>query len=98
MNELKSFRQDTMQELPMFKDIRQVFSEICDKFATQKFNSSLKSTGNRVTFKNDLVAAKLDLAAQSQVNKSKMIMSQPLKNSQRSVNSKSYNQRFVYNL
>ena len=88
MNELSSFRQETSQDLPIFKDIRQRFSEICDKFSNQRLNSSLKSTGNRVTFKNDL-----DSNKNSNQNKSKLIISQPLKNSQRSVNSRTFNER-----
>ena len=54
MNKLKSFRTVLQSDLPMFSDSRQVFMEICDKFANQLMNSSLKSTGNRVTFQQDL--------------------------------------------
>ncbi len=93
MNELKNFRYQTSKDLPMFKDIRQVFSEICDKHATQRyFNSSLRSTGNRVHFKNDLVSNT------NMQNKSKIIMSQPLKNSQKSNASRTFNERYEFDL
>ena len=57
-NSLKVFRKDTEKELPIFSEVRQVFSELCEKYANQRLNMSLKSTGNRVTFKQDLVANK----------------------------------------
>jgi len=55
-NELSVFRRETNEQLPIFDEIRLVFAEISEKFVGQRLNASMKSTGNRVTFKSDLVA------------------------------------------
>ncbi len=55
-NELGVFRRETSEQLPIFNQIRLVFAEINEKYANQKLSASMKSTGNRVTFKSDLIA------------------------------------------
>lgn len=60
-NDLKVFRQETGEQLPNFDEIRSGFANICNRYVNQKLNSSLRSTGNRVTFKQDLVQAGKEL-------------------------------------
>jgi hypothetical protein len=57
MKDLANFRDETIEDLPIFSEIRERFSDICDKNALNKLNSSLRSTGARVTFKKDLELA-----------------------------------------
>lgn len=53
---LKVIRKETSEELPIFDEMREVLSNICERYASQKLNVSIRSTGNRVTFKPDLIS------------------------------------------
>ena len=56
MSLLKSNRSSRTDDISAFNQLRQAFSDITDKYANQRTNSTLRSSiGNRVTFKQDVV-------------------------------------------
>lgn len=54
---VKQNRSSRTDDMPVFNELRHGFQEMCERFAAQKLNSSLRSSiGNRVTFKQDIEA------------------------------------------
>jgi hypothetical protein len=90
---LKIFRQETNQELPIFNEIRQIFSDICDKYANQKLNVSLRSTGNRVTFKQDLISKENQFKKQQQNNYNNNNNNNHKQTNSNSMNNNNYNNK-----
>lgn len=74
MSELLRIRRDKTDDLASFNEYRQIFSELADKFAGNKLNSSLRSSvGNRVKFRPDVIDksnSKHDISRNSNVNDS----------------------------